>query len=241
MKYQLCLTQNLAKTKSLLQAGNMFSLSWSDLVNYFFDLQNSNISEDKDTMGFTIGEYRTYSFNEWRLKLYQKYLKLEDMYNRNKEEKYLRTWKMINSEEKRINIIKNLFLNGYNFTTGFHRVNIDIINKQSIIIDYDNKISKIPTIKHNEILEILEILKCNYILYSSYNNSKEREKFRVIIPTDRPFTTAENLLIKESIVNIFTVRMYQDVIYDLLDFTSFEPSRFFYVPVNKSENMDKWF
>ena len=41
-------------------------------------------------------------------------------------------------------------------------------------------------------------------------------------------------------MNISTLRGFNDYVYNLIDFTSFEPSRFFYTPINKRNNNDKW-
>ena len=259
MKFNLCLTKKLAKTKSLLQTGNCYKLEWSQIVDYFMNQFNSNISPDKDTFGFTIGQYKEHTFYEWRIKLYKKFMNIEESLSKmdqdsSKYQRKLRVWQMLNTEEKRMNILSEIFFESTDYRTGFHRISNDVISKQSVIIDFDNTMElkignkiinhNINLINSEEIMEILNLMSCSYLAYSSYNNrlkNMKQEKFRVVIPVDRPYLKSENYLIKEAICNIISVRKYNDLIYGLIDITSFEPSRFFYVPVNHPDNQNKWF
>jgi hypothetical protein len=86
-----------------------------------------------------------------------------------------------------------------------------------------------------DIQKRLSQLKCDYIAYSTFSSDPETKgysKFRVIIPLCKPFEKNEVTPMKEIIINLIGEPL--DYIYGLIDYTSFEMPRMFYVPVNSS-------
>lgn len=202
----------------------------------------TNKNTEKDTYGFSLGDFKTYTRNGWRLKLYEYYLKNEEKLSNPTAKAYKSVVyknSLVHTEEKRNTLLENLFP-GDAINIGFHRVARDIVNKHAIIIDIDNKTCDIsvPMIEPAELLSKIKTV--NYIAYSSFSNTTEHQKFRVIIPTDRPFTLKENDKLKHFIMLTTSVRVNHDYIQNIIDITCYEPSRFFYVPVNKPNNNKAW-
>ena len=241
---RLNLTESLASTKTLFQVGRYYELEWGAVVDWFANWFNTNFNDVKDTNGFSFADMRKYTYNDWRIKLYTYMIQQEEVFHNHKltpkkEKGILFKWNQVKTEQDRINLLNDLFKNDYDKT--LHRVRKDIINKHVVIVDIDNKSNLIQYISPNEILDKAYKMGFNFIAYSSFNNTREKPKFRIIIPTDRPYTVIENLKLREYFAWFFTCREYNDFVYDLIDYTSFEAPRFFYIPVNRKDNNSRWF
>lgn len=245
MIMKLNLTSSLASTKTLLQVGTSNAMEWDDICNAFQIWHDTNLSNDKDAYGFNIGEFKQRTREEWRIKLYMAYLKIEEKYERIKnlhnmtkvERGTAYKYKRLRTEEDRLGVLAELFP-GDVIKRGIHRLSGDLINKQSINIDIDNKVKVIPgqyipkPLEPYELLSKIESVK--YIAYSTFSSIPAYKKFRVIIPTDRPYTKQEGDKLRHFFMLTTSVRNHYDYYQNIVDTTCFEWPRFFYIPVNKS-------
>ena len=184
------------------------------------------------------------------MKLYTEYLNLDEKLGsmQQNDKKYQKThfkWEKLNTENKRLDVLQELCPNGPE--ASFHRLAADCINKSAIIIDYDNsptvesinsKTGKLEKYEHKmfpiksiDVYKTLLTLNCNFLIYSSFSSETHREKFRVILPLDVPVLSKDLQAINETIINLLI--QPTDLIYGLVDPTSFEMPRMFYMPVNK--------
>lgn len=247
-KFRINMTEHLAETKKFFQVGLFYLMSWSDICTMFVEYFKNNFSEIKDTYGFNFGEFRQYSFQDWRLKLYSEFLEIDKKLGSTeltdkRRNSLLWKWEQINTEQKRLDLINDLF-GGY-VEQGFHRLSVDCLNKSAIILDYDNSLTiktksgerlhGKPVIDPHTITQTLLKLKCNYIMYSTFSSGKDNiQKFRLILPLDTTFENKDLSVIKEAIINLFSVvPNCQDFINGMVDYTCFEMPRMFYMPVNQ--------
>jgi hypothetical protein len=263
LEFRLNLTDHLAETKKMFQTGHFYKMPWSAICDLFVAYFKTNFRDIKDTSGFSFGEFKTYTIKEWRLKLYNEYLNLDEKLSNLSQDDPKRSkiefkWDKINTESKRLSVLNDLFPHGIDL--GFHRLSIDCINKSAIIIDYDNnqfidsldkKTGKREQVKHFKSLVQPEMITdklyrmgCNFIIYSSFSSTTSHPKFRVVLPLDFPVNKDDSTMIKECVINLLTIfPNVDDFTHNLVDYTSFEMSRFFYMPVNhidKFQDIEKY-
>ena len=250
MKYRLNLTSSLANTKSLLQVGVYHMMEWHEICHSFNEW-NRTFSNKKEAYGFSLGDFKTYNRDQWRVKLYEYFLKAEANLskltterNTKQDRALLYKYNKVSDENKRLTLLNELFPQG-TWITGFHRVAADCVTKHAVILDIDNTALKgdprtVPYLPAMiQIDEIKNILKgYNYILYTSYSHTPTKPKFRVIIPTDKPYNKRESHIIREWFLNNISVRGKMDYFFNLIDITAFEMPRFFYVPVHHVSNRE---
>ena len=99
------------------------------------------------------------------------------------------------------------------YRTGIRDLN-DVISYNGVILDFDSGV-KFSTIAK-------QLIGFKYYMYTSFSNSPEIEKFRIIIPSEKPISA-------ESYHNP-AFKMAISTFFDGIDISSADPSRFFYLP-----------
>lgn len=245
--FRLNLTPHLAETRTIYQTGKYYTISWHEICQLFIQYFLSNFSNEKDTYGFNFGQFKKLTYRDWRLKIYNTYLDLDiklsqGNISQEKRNKLEFKWDKINTEVKRQYELSCMFTDGYTENT-FHRLAEECLTKSAIILDYDNNYSQnAPKLHYNEILNKYQQIGCNFIMYTSFSSTPDHEKFRVILPLSEPFKYVDLPIIREALINYLSIYPdRKDFIYGLIDYTSFEFPRMFYMPINKIEKYNKEF
>ena len=101
---------------------------------------------------------------------------------------------------------------------GRQRLSHNVESRDLITLDFDNIASGMT----DDVIKRVQILGCNYVIYSTRKHASYKPRLRIIIPTDRTITVDEYEPIARKVAAMIGIEM--------ADPTTFEPSRLMYWP-----------
>lgn len=101
---------------------------------------------------------------------------------------------------------------------GRQRLSHNVESRDLITLDFDNIASGMT----DDVIKRVQILGCNYVIYSTRKHAGYKPRLRIIIPTDRTITVDEYEPIARKVAAMIGIEM--------ADHTTFEPSRLMYWP-----------
>lgn len=101
---------------------------------------------------------------------------------------------------------------------GNQRLSHNVESRDLITLDFDNIASGMT----NDVIKRVQILGCNYVIYSTRKHAGYKPRLRIIIPTDRSVTVDEYEPIARKVAAMIGIEM--------ADPTTFQPSRLMYWP-----------
>ena len=101
---------------------------------------------------------------------------------------------------------------------GRQRLSYNVESRDLITLDFDNIASGMT----RDVIKRVQILGCNYVIYSTRKHAGYKPRLRIIIPTDRAVSVDEYEPIARKVASMIGIEM--------ADPTTFEPSRLMYWP-----------
>jgi predicted P-loop ATPase len=96
------------------------------------------------------------------------------------------------------------------------RLKQNIQKRKLISLDFDN------CCPNHGLMDLLEVVDCNYLVHSTHKHGDEAPRLRVIIPVSRELTNVEYEFISREIADLLG--------FEMLDITSFQMERLMYFP-----------
>lgn len=107
---------------------------------------------------------------------------------------------------------------------GRQRLSHNVESRDLITLDFDNIASGMT----DNVIKRVQILGCNYVIYSTRKHAGYKPRLRIIIPTDRAVSVDEYEPIARKVASMIGIEM--------ADPTTFEPSRLMYWPSCSSDS-----
>jgi hypothetical protein len=217
--YQFNYCDSLAKLSCPIAWTKFQRMGWDSIVSYMGKFFNKQISEEKDTFGFSISGFRAAERTDLFIALAKK----------NRKDAYTAV---------QIDRIMKKIPEPVGFSISVRRSEF-LKEVQSVILDYDDPQNDESS--HIYIKNRLNSLGISHLMYSSYSNTPQCKKYRVVIPYAFPCNKDTHKTASAFLVHLLDTSDYKTIRSGALDITCLEPTRFFYVPNNRPNNTGRFF